>query len=86
MTAWTGDTPDDVTAGIITLQRRFPGALVWFGLHTFRWWALMPWATQWILLEAATPMELAVRMAEARTAEARGSAVPNGVIGPVRAW
>lgn len=75
MTSWNGGPPDDVTAAIITLQRRFPASSVWFGHHTFRWWAMMPRAGRWVLLEAATPMELAGRMAEAR-----GSALPNGVI------
>jgi hypothetical protein len=23
------------------LRRRFPGTLVWFGVHTQRWWALV---------------------------------------------
>jgi hypothetical protein len=67
----------DVTAAVLTLQRRFPEASVWFGQRTFHWWAVMPWGAGWTLLEAVTPMELAGRMAEAR-----GSAVPNDVIGP----
>ncbi len=71
MTSWTGGAPDDVTAAIITLQRRFPGSSVWFGNHTFRWWAMMPRAGRWVLLEAATPMALAGRMAEARGHAAR---------------
>lgn len=80
MRCWVGDVPDDVTAAVITLERRFPGASVWFGQHTFRWWALMPWGAWWVLLEAATPMELAGKMSEALR-----SAVPNGVIGPAGA-
>lgn len=74
---WTGDAPDDVTAAVVTLQRRFPGSSVWYGQQTCRWWAMMPWENWWVLLEATTPMELADRMTEAR-----GSAVPLGVIGP----
>ncbi|TDC55349.1 hypothetical protein E1281_12985 [Actinomadura sp. KC345] len=66
MRPWTGHTLDDVTAAVVTLERRFPGASVWFGQHTSRWWALMPWAAWWLLLEGATPMELADRMTEAR--------------------
>lgn len=66
MRSWAGDAPDDETAAVITLQRRFPGASVWFGQHTFRWWAMMPGSTGWMLLEAMTPMQLADRMAEAR--------------------
>ena len=77
MMPWTGDTPDDVTAAVVTLQRRFPGSSVWYGQQTRRWWAMMPWENWWVLLEATTPMELADRMTEAR-----GSAVPLGVIGP----
>jgi hypothetical protein len=76
----TKGAPDDVTAAIITLQRRFPGSSVWFGHHTFRWWAVMPWAGWWVLLEAATPTELAGRMAGAH-----GSAGLSGVIGPADA-
>lgn len=76
MRPWIGDAPDDVTAAVVTLERRFPGSSVWFGRHTSRWWALMPWAAWWVLLEAATPMELADRMTEAL-----GSAVPTGVVG-----
>ncbi len=77
MTWRAGSAPDDVMAAVITLQRRFPASSVWFGRHTFRWWAMMPRAGRWVLIEAATPMELAGRMAEAP-----GSAVASGIIGP----
>ena len=68
MTSWAGNAQDDVTAAIIALQRRFPGSSVWFGQHTFHWWAVMPGAGWWVLLEAATPMELARRMDAVRHA------------------
>lgn len=71
MIPWTENAPEDVTAVVVTLQRRFPGSSVWFGRQTQRWWALIPWAARWVLLEAATPMELADRMGEAY-----GAAVP----------
>lgn len=73
MTSWTQGTPGDVTAAIITLQRRFPASSVWFGTHTFRWWAMMPCTGRWVLLEAATPMELARRMSETRGSALLGS-------------
>ncbi|MBD2891363.1 hypothetical protein amrb99_02680 [Actinomadura sp. RB99] len=50
---------------MLTLQRRFPGSTVWFGKHTFHWWAMLPRARRWVLVEAATPMQLAERMGEA---------------------
>lgn len=81
MRPWGADAPDDVAAAVTTLERRFPEASVWFGRQTLRWWALMPWAARWVLLEAATPMDLADRMTEARR-----SAVPNGVVGPTGFW
>lgn len=77
MRSWPQDAPDDVTAAVVTLERRFPGASVWFGQHTFRWWAVVPGSTRWMLVEAMTPMQLADRMAEVL-----GSAVPGGVVGP----
>lgn len=65
MTRPVGPVIDDVAAAVLTLQRRFPGATVWFGKHTFHWWAMLPRARRWVLVEAATPMQLAERMGEA---------------------
>ncbi|WP_433244877.1 hypothetical protein [Actinomadura nitritigenes] len=67
MTRPVGPVIDDVAAAGVTLQRRFPGSTVWFGKHTFRWWAMLPQARRWVLVEAATPVQLAVRMNEVLT-------------------
>src|SRR4051812_4981252 len=34
---------NDVAATALVLARRFPGALVWFGTYSRRWWAMV-WA------------------------------------------
>ncbi len=75
-----GRVPDDVTAAVLTLQRRFPGSSVWFGSHTLRWWAVMPCTAWWVLIEAPSPTQLAEKMTEAL-----GTGVPHGVIGPINA-
>ncbi len=37
------------------LSAAFPGAVVWFGLHTRRWWALTWLDGGWRLIDAPTP-------------------------------
>jgi hypothetical protein len=42
----------------IVLRRRFPGLVFWFGRRTGVWWAALPLAGGWRLVEAADPEEL----------------------------
>ncbi len=41
------------------LMRRCPGALVWFGTRTRRWWAFVKVNGAWTLLETQTVEEIA---------------------------
>lgn len=47
----------DTAAVCREIERRCPGVVVWFGTHTFRWWALV-WSGTWRLVEASTPDDL----------------------------
>jgi hypothetical protein len=42
----------------VALMRRCPGALVWFGARTRRWWAFAMLGETWTLLETQTVEEL----------------------------
>lgn len=43
---------------VAVLECRFPGVMVWFGLETRSWWAMVPPPAGWRLVEAADPEEL----------------------------
>lgn len=47
------------------LARRFPGVLLWFGVRTGCWWALVPPPAGWRLVEAIDPEELTRAIIEA---------------------
>ncbi|RKS68347.1 hypothetical protein BZB76_6610 [Actinomadura pelletieri DSM 43383] len=52
---------------VAELERRFPGVSAWWGEFTGRWWAVTRDGTgQYRLVEASTPEELAVLIAELR--------------------
>lgn len=57
---------------VSTLRRQpwnagFPGAIVWYGRETGRWWALLP-VDEWRhLIEATTPEHLAPAIGAARS-------------------
>jgi hypothetical protein len=40
------------------LAERFPGAVIWFGRFTRRWWALVWAGGRWRLVEGAQPEDL----------------------------
>ncbi|MEW2356397.1 hypothetical protein [Spirillospora sp. NPDC029432] len=46
------------------LREQFPGAVLWFGHHTGRFWALVRLPGFWRLVEAITPEELALALRE----------------------
>ncbi|MFC5754985.1 hypothetical protein [Actinomadura rugatobispora] len=46
------------------LREQFPGVLLWFGLHTRMFWALVQVADSPRLVEAITPQELAAAIRE----------------------
>jgi hypothetical protein len=48
----------DVASIASMLARRFPGAVVWFGAYTRRWWAMACLGGQLRFFEAASPDEL----------------------------
>lgn len=52
---------------IAAVQARFPGALVWFGAHTERWWAVLGGC----LVEAESPAELGRALGGLAVPEAR---------------
>jgi hypothetical protein len=58
MNAGAAAGPDQIAAAVAELQGRFPGTAVWFGVHTWHWWALVQ-CGEWRLVEALTPSELA---------------------------
>lgn len=54
------------------LMKRCPGALVWFGTRTRRWWAFVMLRGAWTLLETQTVEEIAQTLmapGEVRTGE-----------------
>ncbi|RFS86019.1 hypothetical protein D0T12_05140 [Actinomadura spongiicola] len=52
---------------VAELERRFPGVSAWWGEFTGRWWAVTrDWTGRYRLVEASTPGELAVLIAELR--------------------
>lgn len=56
--------PEEIAAVTRALQRRFPGALVWFGVHTWHWWAFVPGGQWGFLLEGITPEQLEWKLGE----------------------
>lgn len=54
------------------LSRRFPGATVWYGRRTRRWWAVIRASGRWLLIEAAGPDELTRALIERLRAPACG--------------
>jgi hypothetical protein len=50
-----------------TLERQFPGVVVWYGHTTRHWWALL-FIGQWVqLIEGHTPEQLAHAIGAARS-------------------
>jgi hypothetical protein len=48
----------EVAATTSVLARRFPGAVVWYGAYTRRWWAMVRVADRMQLFEGAGPDEI----------------------------
>lgn len=58
MVSPAGGGPDEIAAAVARLRAQFPGVSVWFGIHTWHWWAMVE-CGGWRLVEALTPDELA---------------------------
>lgn len=56
-----------IKATAVALERQFPGAMVWYGLSTRRWWAVLP-AGEWEqLIEGSTPEQLTLTIGAIRS-------------------
>ena len=63
----TPPVASETASTALMLGRRFPGAVVWFGACTRRWWAMVRVGNRLRLIEATGPDELTRAIIKSRS-------------------